>query len=275
MKLTNTQQRDVRFIRALVHGDSGIGKTTSLAALPEDKTLIVALERGLLPLRKKNFHVLTIDAWQDLRELVRAFHHATIADDGGVSLTIDGQTIEGLRILAFDSLTECNQLCKRHIVEVDRPAIVIEKAKAKDADSEPTSHVIGTYDEQLTIPDWGLLASRMEGLVSAINHLPVHTIFTALSTWKEEKQTGSIFRIPALNGAFAISCPAHFDEVFHMESTQDNVRRWRTFNDNTHLCKDASGVLEPFEPADWNGIFSKILNGNSPATAPKRKGNKT
>ena len=271
MKLTNTQQRDVRFIRALVHGDSGIGKTTSLAALPEDKTLIVALERGLLPLRKKNFHVLTIDAWQDLRELVRAFHHATIADDGGVAITLDGQTIDGLRILAFDSLTECNQLCKRHIVEVDRPALVIEKSKNDEADG----HMKGIYDEQLTMPDWGVLASRMEGLVSAINHLPVHTIFTALSTWKEDQNTGAIHRIPALNGAFAINCPAHFDEVFHMESGADNVRQWRTFNDGVHMCKDASGVLDSFEPADWNGIFSKILNGNSPATAPKRKGNKT
>ena len=39
MRLLTTEDKALHHIRALVHGDSGIGKTTSLRTLPAENTL--------------------------------------------------------------------------------------------------------------------------------------------------------------------------------------------------------------------------------------------
>ena len=37
------------------------------------------------------------------------------------------------------------------------------------------------------------------------------------------------------------------------------IRVWQTFNDGKIMAKDASGVLDSYEPADWTALFKKIL----------------
>lgn len=258
MKITTTRSPAFGFTRSLVHGDSGIGKTTSLATLPVESTLIAGAERGLLPLREKDFMAVKIESWTDIRELVAMLSAST---------TVDGREI---KVLAIDSLSECNELCKRHILEVDRKALTMERTKGK------TDKTGGIYDDQMTMEDWGILGTRMTNFISAVCHLPMQIIFTSLSTWSEDKITGATHRTPALQGRLAQSCPAFFDFVFHMEAAVDSeggaTRVWRTFNDGRIMAKDASGKLDPFEPASWKHIFKKVLgtkNGNGKAVETK------
>jgi len=262
MKFTTSNSKELTKVRALLHGDSGIGKTTSLRTLPEDRTLIAIGERGAIPLRKHSFRVLQIESWDDVREMIRMFH-AGEATPGGVMLGTNGDSFE-CRNLAIDSLSELSELCKMQIVTIDRRHLIHERTKGK---SETPA---GVYDDQMTMEDWGLYRTRMIGMISAVCHLPVHVIVTCLSQWTEDKTTGAQLRTPNLSGKAANECPAYFDEVFHMESvkgadgegTPVESRLWRTFNDGRVMAKDASGVLDPFEESNWTHIFTKILASN-------------
>lgn len=250
MKVTSTKDEALQYIHALVHGDSGVGKTTSLGTLPEDRTAIAIGERGALPLRRKDYAVLLIEDWPDAVEVVKTFQGS--------------QEVRGhkMSVLAVDSLSEISEFCKRHIVQVDRRRLTADRTKGK------REVPAGIYDEQLTMEDWGLYRTRMLNLISAICHLPLHTICTCLSAWTEDKIKGGVLRTPNLNGKAAQECPAYFDLVLHMESVDHpgengpvNTRVWRTFNDGRTLAKDASGALEPFEPSNWTALFKKILHG--------------
>lgn len=248
MRKANTKDRDLQHLRCLLHGESGIGKTTSLATLPEDRTVIAAAERGLVPLRAKNYEVLVVESWDDVRELVRTMREPYL---------IDGKPAT---VLAIDSLSEFSELCKRQIVETDRKKLIRDRTNNKSETPQ------GIYDDQLTQEDWGLYRTRMMQMISAICHLPMHVIFTCLSAWTEDKRTGVLHVTPNLYGRLATECPAYFDLVLYMEATTDDqdrpARVWRTFNDGTIIAKDASGALDTFERPDWTAVFKKILGSN-------------
>jgi len=251
MRVGTTKDAECNYIRALVYGDSGTGKTTSLGTLPEESTLIVAAERGLLPLQGREYNAIQVDKWEDLRGVVRALANGS-SDGGPLNIKIGDTEIKGIRTVAFDSLTELNELCKRHIIEVDRVSLIQERTKGEE--STPR----GIYADQLGMEDYGVLSRRVQKMVNTINHLPVNTIFTSLGAWKEDRISGRTRRVIALNGSLAVEIPSQFDLVLHMESNEAGDRTWRTFNDDLHLSKDASGTLADFEPCDWTKLFSKI-----------------
>lgn len=251
MKMMSTSDQALTRIKALVHGDSGIGKTTSIKTLPKDRTVIACRERGMIPLRKFDYSVLTIEKWGDVRSLLGLFVDPG-ADDEAASV------VKGKDILVIDSLSGVSELCIQHIIQVDRKALVSERTnKARDT---PES----VYADQMTMEDWGLYRTRMKNMLAAFTGLPIHVVMTALSSWATDKNQSSVYRTPALNGKLAYECPAYFDLVLHMESTgsgEDESRVWRTFNDGETIAKDASGVLDQYEDSDWSKLFAKILKG--------------
>jgi len=248
VKVTSVDDVALQTISALVHGDSGMGKTTSLKTLPPEKTVLAVSERSLIPLRGMKFlSVLQLETWDDTRELYKMF---TSADD---------ETFKQCKVLAIDSLSEISDMCIRQIVEVDRKLLVSGRTSGKSTAPK------GIYEEQMGMEDWGLYRTRMTNLISALTHLPVHVIMTCLSAWSKDKDGGDTLRTPNLSGKVSRECAAHFDLVLYMESRKDAegnpARVWRTFNDGRSIAKDASGKLDPYEETNWTKLYSKILNG--------------
>lgn len=262
MKITTTRDKELTSISALLHGDSGIGKTTSLGTLPEDKTLLIIGERGSVPLREKNYTVIRVDNWQDVRDAYAAIRSPDSVEDEELK-----KAIKSARVIGIDSLSEISEMCMKHIVTVDRKHLV--KQRTKDKRDTPE----GIYEDQMTQEDWGLYRTRMKNIVSAFCHLPMNVICTVLSAWTEDKQTGRQLRTPNFSGKFAHECPAYFDLVLHMEAPEAQeegapTRVWRTFNDGKIMAKDASGVLDAFESPNWSDVFRKII-GNGSTTKGK------
>jgi len=256
MKLTSTQASNLTTISALLHGDSGIGKTTSALTLPSDRTLLAIGERGTLPLRNSDYPVLQFNNWSEMQDVYRLFAFPDKIEDASLK-----SVIQRTRILFIDSLSECSEMCMRHIVTVDRKKLTNERTKGqRDAP-------LGIYEDQMTIDDWGLYGNRIQNMMSVFTRLPIHVIFTSLSKWSTDKQGGETLRTPNLSGRMAQLCPAQFDLVLHMESDSEGKRTWRTFNDGNVIAKDASGVLDQFEEANWTKLFTKILKGSSNAKA--------
>jgi len=244
---TTSQDKKLSYIKALVWGKSGVGKTTSILTLPQDKTVVVALERSLLPLRHKQYETWKVGSFEDMRDAYR------------LATKLDGDK----SVIVVDSLTEINELAKEHIVRTRRPQLL----KSQD------KKLVGIYDEMMSQQDWGLLDRLMRGLLSAWVQLPCNIIFTALEAWTKNEDTGGLIRTPGMNGKLAQHCAAFFDLVLYMraEDTDDKPHRvWQTYADTETIAKDASGALNQVEEANWTKVFRKIRN-----STPKTKGGKS
>lgn len=254
MKLRSTSDEELTKITALVIGTSGIGKTTSLGTLPEKGTVIACGERGMLPLRDRNYAVLPFTNWTEIYGLAMAFGNPDAIKDDEIKAVVKSATL-----LVVEGLSECSEMCIRHIVQVERRKLAAERSEG--ARDRPQ----GVYEEQMTMEDWGLYKTRMTNLMSALCHLPIHVIVTCLEGWKEDKKGGVMLRTVNLSGQAAITAPAYFDLVLHMEADTDDDgeprRVWRTATDGEIVAKDGSCVLDEFEPTDWTKLFKKILKG--------------
>ena len=151
-------------------------------------------------------------------------------------------------------------MCVRQIVTVDRKKLTLQRSKNK------TDVPVGIYEQQMTMEDWGLYKTYLSAFISAVVQLPIHTVFTCLEQFKEDKITGEMLRIPALSGKLATECPKYFDIVCHMENTKDDagndLRVWRTANDGRTIAKDSTGRLDAFEETDWHKLITKALGTN-------------
>lgn len=260
MKRVKTNDQALTFLRLLVHGDSGIGKTSSILTLPVDSVHLAVTERGALPLRNHGYSADIIESWADLRDLVRMFQGERPAD------------MANIKVLVLDSLTECSEFCKAEILAIARPAMLNARTDGK------TDKPKGIYDEQMTQEDWGLYINRMGAFLGAISRLPINIIVTSLSIHKENVRTGEVLIVPDLSGkSLPFEAPSYFDVVAHMESAQDQdgkpTRVFRTANNGQVLAKDASGALLEIEPANWGHIFRKIrgANGSTPKKTTRQK----
>lgn len=265
MKLTNTNATELNRLRCLVHGDSGIGKTTSLGTLPKN-TVLAVCERGVIPLRGKDIPTIYIETWSDMQLLLRMFSR-NIDDDARKKAAESGygemlEVCQSAKTLAVDSLSAISDLCKRNIIDVDRRRLVMERTSDKRDTPEKV------YDDLMTQEDWGLYGTRIWSLLSAFAHLPVHLVMTSLSKFQENKKTGDLKWVPNLNGAKAFECPALFDLVVYM-TNNDGERMWLTEHTEEVVAKDASGVLDKYVEPDWTKVFKKILV-DKPVTAKKK-----
>lgn len=261
MKLTRTNAEELRYVRALVYGETGIGKTTSLRNLIPDRTSIALCERGTLPLQDMDFPVFHLESWDDVQDLYRMFAHPDTIEDPERKAIVDRTTV-----LVIDSLSDVGGLCWQQILNIERPALLKERAKGnKDAKTSPE----GIYADNATMEDWGVYGNKMMRLISAFCHLPKHVIFTCGLEIKKNKAGHILGEFPDIGGQTARKCGTRFGVVLLMKVGKDpdgkDTRVWQTCNDGYAIAKDESGKLDPEEPADWLKLFRKLL--------PKKTGN--
>ena len=239
------------YLRALLYGASGMGKTTSILTLPLDRTLVLMAEPKRMPLVGTEAVLWDIKDWDDVREAFTKVRNGLSSEEG---LVVKGNKRD---IIFVDSLTEINEKCKRHIVAKDRPALLAKRDK----------DLGGIYDEQMTIDDWGLLSTRISSLVSAFCHLPCHLIFTALEQWIENKLTSEVKLLPALNGKLANTISRHFDFSLHLEVQNiDGVdRRFFRTSHSAQIAAKGSPHLDDLEDPNWTKVMTKVFNAGKPA----------
>ena len=222
MAITKGTTKDEKYthVKCLLYGKSGVGKTTSLLTLPHNRLIVLGVERGLLPLRNETIEAWKLDTWKDIRDAYAEL------------VKLDGTK----DIIVVDSLTEVAELCKAHVVNVDRPSMYARANK----------ELVGVYDELMGMQEWGLYDRHLRNLISAYVKLPKHVIFTALDSWRDSED-GRLIRTPALQGKLGQQCAAFFDVVLYMraEDTETETRRvWQTYGDSETIAKDASGALD-------------------------------
>jgi hypothetical protein len=260
--ITRTSDSKVQHFRALLYGSSGTGKTTSIGTLPEDSTLVISCERNTLPLRDRNFALARVQTWKDFQDISKQLL-AGSRDSDGSGIALDGLQVE---CIVLDSLTELSDLCKAHIVNVDRRAVRDTRQQAGKGAATGN-----TYDEMMTIEDWGLFGNRLKNALHFLMRLPCHVVVIAREQLKDDKREGTSARLPMVDGKLAFELPAYFDLVARartqkLPGDEHASYWWQLDNDGLSVAKGIGGVTQDSEPPDWSALIAKVFNGNTSST---------
>lgn len=203
-----------------IYGFPGAGKTHIISTLP-GKTLILSAEAGLLSLYgKMEADVAEVKSVDDLREAYRLLSTGT----------------HDYEWVALDSFSE--------IAEV---LLSAEKAATKDTRA--------AYGKVIEI---GMQMGR------AFRDLPMGVYFACKAERQKDEATGRQTVGISMPGAkLSQGIPYLFDEVFHLFVDRDKetgeATRWlQCVGDSRADCKDRSGRLEAYEPADLGHVIRKI-----------------
>ncbi len=228
MKIQNTKDTENNYLKILVNGESGAGKTT-LAKTLLGKTLVVSAEAGLLSLKGCDIDFIDLST-----------------TDAGVAITDPVMRIARLsdifkylqagtkyQNVFLDSLTEIGELMVQSLYR--------EFPDRKD------SMVL-----------WGENSKRMRSIVKSFRDLPYNVTMVTLSKLDKD-QSNKRFMGFSIAGALAEQLPQYFDEVFYLHVNEEGVRGLVTRKTDVYVCKDRSGRLDILEPADLGAIAIKIL----------------
>jgi hypothetical protein len=212
-----------RFV-ALIVGSSGIGKTSQVRFLPEDRTLIISAEAGLLCLKGTDFPVKEIKSTDDLMDIYNF-------------LTKEPKLFDYIFI---DSLTEIGEMVLTEL-----------KNDPKYADPKMALKMYGQYNDIMT------------KIVKVFRDLTDYSvIFTCLDeVVKNGVETMEEFNLPG--SSVKSSIKAWFDLVLHLKAYKkedgEQVRKFITDATESRLAKDRSGLLDSYEDADLSAIINKVL----------------
>jgi len=232
-KVDNKLQRG---ISALLYADPGVGKTTCLARLPPDETLIINAESGLGPLLGTGHYVFELS--RDLQSLAGIYKYLRSENHPFKYVVIDN--ISELQEWMVLSLTESR---KKDFAEIR------EKGDAA-----------GKMREYLY---------KFRNLIE----LDICVIFSAwemsltLERGQEGPERSKIF--PKLYPSISPEVCGIVDLVGHLEKYEKTEDRYIRFVGNEKvMAKSQYRGVDKFEPADFMAVFKKIRAFNYETAKP-------
>jgi len=221
MKITKTNDLGGHFLKMVIYGEAGAGKTR-LAATTGAPTVVISAEGGLLSLRDHDITAIEVKSIADIQEAYK--------------WAVGSKEAQGIQWVCLDSISEIAEVSLAH-----------EKAENKN-----TMRAYGQMADQMTslIRAFRDLPERHVYMTAKQERTQLDDgsmIFGPSMPGKNLTQGLAYF----FDEVFALR--VHTDE-------EGNIQRWLQTNANgTHTAKDRSGALELFEPCDLSQIKTKIL----------------
>lgn len=185
-----------RFIKALIFGPAGQGKTTLMgsAALDERTApmLVIDFEGGSGSLAGLDVDIAPVQSWEDFNEV---YNNLANGD------TVDGVDYSQYKSVAIDSITEIHIFALLDILREKGPT-------RRDPDA-------------LEIQDYGKASTQLRRLLRAFRDLPLHVFFSALAKDTEIKGLGRV-TMPSLSGQMAEEVPGLMDVVGYLAQAEDD-----------------------------------------------------
>lgn len=177
-----------RFLKALIYGPPGQGKTTLLGTAQSceetSPMLLIDFEGGVSSLAGLDIDVARIHSWEDYNEVYDLLLNEN----------------HGYKSIGIDSISETHTFSLLSILKAEGPT-------RKDP-------------ELLEMRDYGKALVQMRRFLRAFRDLPLHVFYTALAKETTDAREG-IVRVPALAGALAEEVPGIMDVVGYLALTED------------------------------------------------------
>lgn len=231
-----------RYIKALICGDPGSGKTLISSTFPN--VLYASAEGGLMSIARRKLPYVKITASEQLLALKNAMEQD--AEVRAKLLGLDKRGLTRVDTIVIDTIDEMGRILVKERLEQTR----------KDT---------------FQIADWGWLGDQMRGIVRAFRNLDMHVVFTCHLKQTEDGETGRQYFKPALQGAMGDEIAGYVDlalllrtqnvtRVVDGESRRVMLRQLVTVPDPSFpWIKDRSGALPPEIPVNFDNDFT-ILN---------------
>lgn len=236
MQFKSANDISQQWIKFLVYGHSGVGKTVLAATMPN--VLLISAEAGTLSLKSSNL--------------------AKIYGDS-VEYTSDVPIVE---VRTIDEL-----------LNVGKWLATSDEAKQFESVAlDSISEIAEIYlrDNLKKVPDprqaYGKMAQEVMGVIEAFKRLPKHIYFAAKAERSKDNVTGMQLNGPAFPGQqLANDVPYQFDYVFKLDvgqnpETKENYRFLQTQPDNQNKAKSRGGNIEAMEYPHLGMIINKIHN---------------
>jgi len=238
-----------QFMKVLVCGDPGAGKTRSASTWPN--VLIASVGANLMSVADRGVNFVDISSTEDLAEL-----RVALANPPEVREELFGFKVDTVVIDTLD-----------HFQEV---MINERKAAQKIAEFGPS--------------DWGWINDELASVVRGFRNLPLHVVFHLHLKLTEDQLTGQVYFRPSLIGQMGDKIAAYVDFALAFKGgvtlaspdgeSQRVISRWaQTFADEQHpWVRDNSGKLPPDFPINFTDDFTRLNTSvyaglNLPASA--------
>lgn len=223
-KIQSTLGYGVSSLSCLIYGPSGAGKTTLAATTGSPaKTIILAAEPGLLPLRHLPVKWIEIDSLETLDQVLGWLEEAGRAGK-----------LAGMWVI-LDSVSE---IAERVLASL--------KAKTKDPRAA-----------------YGDVQDRITQAMKRVRSLPCHTVCVAKQERMEDDAQRLVYGPAFPGKRLAAASVYEFDLVLAMRVGRDaegRVVRWlQTQPDGKYEAKDRSGALDEREPPDLAELAKKVM----------------
>lgn len=195
MALEIAKPADRRFVKSLIFGPAGHGKTHLLGTAQEDERtspmLLLDFEGGEETLAGLDIDVAPIRSWDDYNE---AFELLTDDDCPYKSLGIDS-------------------ISETHIW-----ALLDRIAEKGDSRKEP---------DLIEMGDYGVVSTQMRRMLREFRDLPMHVFYTAGAKEIEVRKEGKV-RVPSLAGAMAEEIVHLMSVVGYLAKGEEDGEEYRT-----------------------------------------------
>lgn len=222
MKVTKTNEHENHHIFGLIVGASGVGKTSLVKTLPEEKTLIISAESGLLSVKDCSIDVITLKEFDDMYSILKFLKTP--------------EAIEKYDHVFIDSLTEIAES-------------LFASLKPKDG----KGNLFEIYDKYST---------KITGMLKVLRDTANYNIWLTCLDKMVAKDFTEVVSLDLIQKSLSKKVPALFDEVFYMTTIEHDSEVKRVLiADNTiaDFSKDRSGKLNKISLPDLSLITKTIF----------------
>lgn len=260
--LTADKRKSETGIKGVIYGPAGIGKTSLLYTLPEESTLCIDLEAGLLAADRWKGDSISIRKWEDARAL------AGYIGGANPGATPEQPYSEGYYQRCVGLLGDKVDLDKYDTIFIDSITVAARLCKAWTL-KQPDSY---TKEGALNmLRAYGNLATEMMNWLIQLQHTKGKNIWFVGILDRSELEGGSIAWEPQIEGGKTKRELAGIvDQIITMQEVKtrpenegDRPKSQRAFicknlNPWGYPAKDRSGTLDMVEPPHLGNLMQKI-----------------
>lgn len=243
MLIQNLKKESQGPIKALIYGESGSGKTSSLGTLI-GRTLVISSEKGTKVLEGKDIDCIDISLSDTkLDEYGQPATLRTAAERISKFKAVFNWLIAGPKDAAGKPIQYVN-VCLDSLTEIGD--LYVEDLNQKFPDRKDS------------FPMWGEYSKMMKSTVRNFRDLPFNVFITVLAK-VDKNEVGKRYMAFDIPGSISDKLPQFFDEVLYIHVDAEGKRSIITQKTDTLLCKDRSGKLDPKEQCDLGVVMQKIM----------------